>query len=351
VGADVDCPAFHLPDQRMIPRTEMLARLRRILDEFRPDLVQLHTTQIMDAYPLLARSVPTTVFIHDQSWFCADGDRKLRGFTPCHRRHTPACLAYNYLLGCGGRSPITNWKLWRLVQEREILHELPAIRIQVASGFMRQGLLENRFPEDRIDVVPLYSEPPPSEEVTENGLILCPSRLVLSKGVHLLLDALARIRETPWKLIVAGAGPRRADLERQAGELAIADRVTFTGEVSPAQMAGYYGRAQLVAFPVLRQEPFGLVGVEALAYGKPIVAFAGGAVDEWLWPDVTGIKVQERTATAFGQALEQLLKDPERCRQMSKAAERHYPQFKPLAYIERLMASFQRTIDGAKPIP
>ena len=71
--------------------------------------------------------------------------------------------------------------------------------------------------------------------------------------------------------------------------------------VSP--LARWYARSQLVLFPVLRQEPFGLVGVESLAYGKPIVAFAGGAVDEWLWPGETGLRVEGRSADAFAAAL------------------------------------------------
>jgi glycosyltransferase involved in cell wall biosynthesis len=110
-------------------------------------------------------------------------------------------------------------------------------------------------------------------------------------------------------------------------------------------LAHWYARAQMVLFPVLRHEPFGLIGVESLAYGKPIVAFGGGAVGEWLWPGETGLRVDQRTPAAFAAAVRTLLTDPARCASMGKAARRRYPEFHPAAYIERLVAAFARTIE------
>ena len=344
IPAHLGCPIYHLPDEGHLPVPQMLARLDEILAEFRPDLIQFHTSQIMAAFRHVCDRFPTALFVHDQSWFCLDGDRMVRNFKPCHRAHGPECLLLNYALVCGGKSPLTNWTLWKRAQSRMILHDVPAVQLQVASNFMKAGLLENGFPEDRVDVVPLFSEPPPSHEMVEPGLVLCPSRLVRAKGVHVLLDALAGLPGLPWRLIIAGHGPVRAELAAQVAKLGIGSRVHFTGEVSPEEMSGLYGRAQIVAFPVLRPEPFGLVGVESLAYGKPIVAFAGGAVDEWLWPGETGIKVETRTAQAFGTALAELLTDRAICARIGEAARNRYARFEPRAYISRLEVSFERLV-------
>jgi glycosyltransferase involved in cell wall biosynthesis len=133
-------------------------------------------------------------------------------------------------------------------------------------------------------------------------------------------------------------------LRDQAAGLGIADRVEFPGEVSSQTMAGLYARAQVVAFPVLRHEPFGLVGVESLAYAKPIVAFAGGAVEEWLWPDETGVRVDERTPDAFASAMDLLLSNPSRCAGMGRAARARYGFFTPAKYVERLVEAYERCI-------
>jgi glycosyltransferase involved in cell wall biosynthesis len=224
------------------------------------------------------------------------------------------------------------------------LRSMSPVRIQVASRFMSRGLEENGFDLARVDVVPLFAEPPPAALPAEPGLILLPSRLVRPKGVGVALDALAILGTHRWRLAIAGDGLNREEFRSQARRLEIADRIDFLGEVAPNDLAPWYARAQIVLFPVVRREPFGLIGVEALAYGKPIVAFSGGAVDEWLWPGETGLRVDERTPVAFAAAVRELLISPERCAAMGQAAKARYAYFHPTAYVERLMAAFERTV-------
>ena len=314
---------------------------------FRPDVVQVHYLADPGILPAIVGLGPTAVFLHDQTWFCSVGDRMTPDSKPCHRPHGVACLAWHYAQRCGGLKPWANWNLWKYTRQLAALKGLRSARIQVASRFMASGLAENGYEMERVDVVPLFSAPPPADAAVEPGLVLLPSRLVPAKGVQVALDALAMIHQTPWRLAVAGDGWRRGELETQARRLGIADRVRFLGEIPPAELATWYARSQLVLFPVLRQEPFGLVGVESLAYGKPIVAFAGGAVDEWLWPGETGLRVDVRSAEAFAAAIRELLTDPARCAVMGAAARQRYPQFRPEAYIGRLVASFERTLGWA----
>jgi glycosyltransferase involved in cell wall biosynthesis len=341
---EVDCPTWKIPDGQAAPAAEMTAAMDPILEQFRPEVIQVHNRAAARIYePLVARAA-VCQFFHDQSLFCGGGHRMTRGYQPCHRRHGVLCLAWNYLLGCGGKSPAKNFKWWLAAQWMEPLHRSPRVRLQVASQFMRQGLLENGYDSGRIDVVPLYSEPPPAADATEPGRIFAPGRLAREKGVHTIIEAAGLLRHRDWRLVMAGPGPERTRLEDRARALGIADRVEFLGEIDTQAMAVQYARAQIVAFPVLRPEPFGLIGPEALAYSKPIVAFGGGAVDEWLWPGETGLRVDERTSAAFARALDELLGDPARCAAMSIAARQRYPHFRPEAYTERLLESFERTI-------
>lgn len=334
---EVGCRTFQLPDGGT---TEQLTTL---LDEFQPDVVQVHYVARPERLPELAARVPTCVFLHDQTWFCLCGDRADRNFSPCHRPHGAACLFWNYAQGCGSKNPKANLTRWRRTEQLGVLKSLPTARIQVASKFMTRGLQENGYDLARVDLMPLFSEPPPAVAETEPGLLLLPARLVPGKGVQLALDALALLKPLAWRLVIAGDGWHRAALAAQAQRLGMGERVIFLGEVAPAVLARWYARAQLVLFPVLRQEPFGLIGVEALAYGKPIVALAGGAVEEWLWPEETGLRVDERTPAAFADAIRELLENPARCQAMGVAALQRYPRFHPSAYVARLVASFERT--------
>lgn len=316
-----------------------------IYRNFRPEVVQVHHLDRPQILGSLRRRAPVCVFFHDQTWICPSGDRLLRGLKPCHRRFSGFCLAHNYLSGCGGWNPRGNVFRWRRTQALDVVRRLPGFPIQVASQFMRRGLEENAYEASRIDVVPLFATPP-SEEASpnvESGLVLLPSRLVLSKGVHLAIQAMGELKSLRWRLVIAGGGSSRGALEGLARRLGLSSRVDFLGEIGPQELSRWYGRTQLVLFPVLRAEPFGLVGVEALAHGKPIVAIEGGAVDEWLFPGETGLAVRERTPLAFAGAVRELLLDAERCATMGKNARRRFALFRPEAYVERLVLSFERT--------
>lgn len=341
-AATVDCPTFHVPEDR--PLAQRGAALDAAVDTFRPDVVQVHSTRFHAFLPALSRRVPLTTFVHDQSIFCSGGDRMTGSLVPCRRPHGLGCMFWHFAQGCGGKNPAGNWRRWRECSQRSGPRTLRRARFQVASRFMREGLLQNRYPEDQVDVVPLFTEEPVAKAATEPGLLLLPGRLVRGKGTQIALEALARLRSPGVRLAIAGDGPERAALEREAARLGVAGKVSFLGELTPAALGAWYAGAQIVLFPVLRLEPFGLVGVEAMAHGKPIVAFGGGGVDEWLFPGETGLRVEARTAEAFAAALDELLGGPARCGAMGEAARRRFSPFRPEAYVERLGQAFERAI-------
>jgi len=340
----VDCPVFRVRES--LPMSERQAALEKAVSTFRPDVIHCHSIKVIPSLPGLSKRFPLASFYHDQSTFCSGGDRCSKDWAPCHRPHGWSCLLWHYLKGCGGKHPINNWHRWRSIDSKMVAWNLPRSRVQVASRFMREGLLENGFPTNRLDLVPLSAEPPPVDNpmAIEPGLLLLPGRMVKSKGIELAIRAFAQLHELPCRLVVAGNGPLRNSLEQLAAALGVMPRVTFTGEIPPSTLASWYARASVVLFPVLRPEPFGLIGVEALAYGKPIVAFDGGAVDEWLWPGETGTKVRERTPESFASAIRELVLDPQRCAAMGKAARRRYAFFHPDAFVHRFTEALERTV-------
>jgi glycosyltransferase involved in cell wall biosynthesis len=331
----------------VIPHGGPAGAIRDLCRQWKPDVVQIHSVPREDVLAEVAESAPSTLFLHDQTWFCSGGDRMTRNLQPCHRPHGLSCLAWHFIQGCAGRSPIGNLALWRRTQRLGQFRGLPRIRLQVASRFMREGLLENGINPARIDLVPLYAHDPGLPKTTSQpGLLFLPSRLFAPKGVHVAIDAVSKLRELPWKLVIAGEGRERPALESQVRTLSLEDRIQFVGEISPAETAQWYDRCQIVLFPVLRHEPFGLVGVEALAHGRPIVAFGGGGAEEWLVDGESAVRVPDRSSGAFADAIALLLNDPIRCQRLADGARRNYTPFRPDAYLARLMASFEAARAG-----
>lgn len=348
-SVEIDGPSWKLPDTLPDPvgtRPEMLAVFQRIFDSFQPDLIHAHTRRASHVLDFLLGHAPMCQFIHDQSYYCGGGHRMVRGHRPCHRAHGWMCLVHNYLQGCGGRNPRNNWLWWKGTEFFQPVKRHPTIRLQAASRLVQQGLEENGFPSDRIDLIPLASEPATLPDLREPGRILIPGRLAREKGVHVALDALAPLKDLPWRLSMPGQGPELEPLRRRAAEMGLAERLELPGEIDAAAMEREYARCDLVVFPVLRFEPFGLIGTEALAHGKPIVAFGGGGVEEWLADGESGLRVSERTPTALGAAIRRVLTEPGLRDRLAAGAVRRYPQFHPDAYLDRLERSYERTRAG-----
>jgi glycosyltransferase involved in cell wall biosynthesis len=134
-------------------------------------------------------------------------------------------------------------------------------------------------------------------------------RLTNSKGVHVLLRALRALPGVT--LTVAGDGPERNALEALAVKLGIEKRVAFVGWIDAAERDRLLARARVFAMPSLWDEPFGIVGVESLAAGVPVVASAVGGIPSWLEDGETGLLVPRGDVDELAAALLRLLGDDE----------------------------------------
>jgi glycosyltransferase involved in cell wall biosynthesis len=122
------------------------------------------------------------------------------------------------------------------------------------------------------------------------------SALVPYKRIDIAIDAASAI-DVPLKIV--GTGPDRDRLQSIAGPT-----VEFAGQVSDDALRAAYRQAQAVVLPA--EEDFGIVPVEAMACGRPVVALAKGGARETVDPGVTGVLVPEQTAAAFASAMDQV---------------------------------------------
>ena len=200
----------------------------------------------------------------------------------------------------------------RTVRCRRRLELLRQVRrVAVLSEFMRDNLVANGFSPERITVIPPpVSAPEALPERVENTppRLLFTGQLIRGKGVDQLLRALPLLHHD-YRLMVAGEGNQRPELERLAATLGIADKVSFLGWV--AEPEKLYTLCDIAVFPFFWQEPFGLVGPEALVRGMPVVAFRVGGVGEWLVDGENGFAVPPRDISAFAAAVDNLLSDRE----------------------------------------
>jgi rhamnosyl/mannosyltransferase len=141
-------------------------------------------------------------------------------------------------------------------------------------------------------------------------LWLCVGRLIYYKGLPV---AIAALRDVPGQLLVIGTGPMEVELKVLAAEFGVADRVFFHGRASTDQLVGAYLAATAVWFPsTARSEGFGLVQVEAMASGCPVIntAIAGSGVPWVCRHEQEGLTVPINDPAALAGAARRLSSEP-----------------------------------------
>jgi glycosyltransferase involved in cell wall biosynthesis len=143
------------------------------------------------------------------------------------------------------------------------------------------------------------------------------------KGVDTVIRAVAEVRRRglPVELDVVGDGADRARLERIASEDGASSAVRFHGQVEDQALRAAYAGCDLFALCSAR-EGFGIVYLEAMAFGRPVVAAAAGAAPFVVRPDVSGYLVPFGDAVGLAECLAQRLRDPSGSRRMGLRARR-----------------------------
>jgi glycosyltransferase involved in cell wall biosynthesis len=303
---------LHAPE---LYRTDaMEPRFARAL-EFEPDVVHLNQLDDPAVVDHLRRRAAVVISAHGYL-ACASGVHYFRPGHGCERAHGPGCVPNLLLRGCAHR-----WNLGGYPADyRQAGRALAALR--AADGAIGYShAMERHLRAARVDrrrVVPYFPtlDPAAAGDPEARRRIVFAGRLVTSKGGATLLEA---ARGLDAEVVVCGDGVELERLRSLAGKLGIAERVEFRGWLEPEQLAREFAAATVVAVPSLWPEPFGLVGIEGFAAGRPAVGSATGGIPEWLEHERSGLVVPAGDAAALAQALGALLDDPERRRRMGEA--------------------------------
>jgi glycosyltransferase involved in cell wall biosynthesis len=185
------------------------------------------------------------------------------------------------------------------------------------SHYIRRKAIDAGFPEDKIRV--LYNGIDratfhPSDEPTDNDLIVYVGRLVEYKGAAYLLRAMQIIQQKrpSAKLVLIGEGVMRSSFERLAHSLGV--RCQFLGHQPATVVRSWLQRARVFCAPSLtlpdgQSEAFGIVFIEAQSMGVPCVSFRNAGVEEAILHGETGLLAPERDYEALAQHLIRYMED------------------------------------------
>lgn len=242
-----------------------------------------------------------------------------------------------------------------------------ARRVIVLSDYMRRRIVEcHRVAAGRMLLIPagvdtrIFSPIPdyrsfrPALGLTREQFVLFTVRnLVPRMGLDTLLRAMVRVRQTipHVQLLIGGCGPLRAELEAQVKTLDLERCVRFLGFVPEDALPGYYRAADVFVLPTAQLEGFGLVTIEALASGTPVLGTPVGATNEILGRLDASLLAAGPDAESMATGVEALYRrftaDPEARARLAEAGRalvlRDYTWSR---HCERIEAALQQAVDG-----
>ncbi len=285
--------------------------LRRVLEEFRPDVihVNLYLTQLS---PLILREFGEIPAVYYAQWYraiCPLGTRRLPSGETCQKRAGTVCVG-------SGCLPSWDWPfMWFQMQLDQAwgnrFSRVAAISHAVARRLKQFGAAHLVNPAVIYPGTPVVS---PRTDMASDPVVLAAGRMVPDKGFDILIRAFAKIaRSQPRaQLILLGDGPQLSSLRELSQQLGMSDRVEFRGRRSHAETQHTIRSAWVVCMPSLWEEPLGMMSVESQMQGVAVLASSTGGLPETLADNETGAVVPPGDVAALSKTLETLLGDRER---------------------------------------
>jgi glycosyltransferase involved in cell wall biosynthesis len=325
-----------------IPATGLRA-LQSALAEFRPDVVHTHDLRnagaALDAYPGAASAMS----IHAYTG-CLTGQKYFKPGHECNKPLGPLCFPAAIFAGCSHRKfPRPSPRHYR-VTGRQVATARRVDACVVYSRHMRDHMMRNGVSDPT--VLPCSVKAPADlAQLPRTGTLLFSGRVVDNKGLDVVVRALQRLPEA--RLKVCGDGWGLAAVRAEAEKLGVSDRIEQLGWLAPAELAAVHREVDLVVVPSLWPEPFGIVGIDALSHGRPVVASDTGGIRDWAIPGQTGWLFEPGSDEDLARCVSEAISDYDRLEQLGRrGAEFVRERFSPEVFAARSSQMYEAITAG-----
>ena len=320
------------------PDPETVGHLRRVLDTERPDVVHGHNW-LAHAYLPLRRRRPSAFVesLHDYSLVCAN-KRLVRGDEPCSGPGPGKCVAcaarqYGVLTG----PPVALLTRAGCHAQRRAVDRFLPVSEEVAArcGLARMGVPFEVVPNFLLDGPEAAAhEDPALDGLPDGEFLLYVGDLTNDKGVGALLEAHAAMHGRPPLVLIGRTVDPALSRARED--------VTVLGPVAHAAVLAAWQRCTVAVVPSITPETFGLVALEAMAAGRPVVAARAGGLPEVVSDRESGLLVAPGDPQALRAALEAVMGDHALRERLSAGAIARAAAFTPQAVLPRFEQAYER---------
>lgn len=276
------------------------SRVRTLVREFRPHLavVNMFALYLSPAAVFALGDVPYILLVSDYKCICPAGNRLLPDGSDCTFPAGRACLRQGCL-------SLPHW-LRDQLRYRRIRKVIDgAARVLASSDSLRRTLADHGIASESVHLFSTEPAPAFRRQLDKEPRFLYIGRLDVEKGVDQLLEAFAMVRHRllSARLEIIGRGRKQADYEHLAETLGIGGGVRFHGWQSADGMDAELSRAWALVVPSRWREPFGLVALEAIFRGVPVIVPATGGLAEIVEHGVTGLVYERGDIEALSRSM------------------------------------------------
>jgi glycogen(starch) synthase len=309
--------------------------LARHLDEFRPQVVSWWamgglTLGLLET--VRRRSLPAVAFVHDD-WL--DYGRWADAWMHSFRgRRSPLVPVVEGLSRIPVEPKFADAARYVFVSERTRRHAL-----SLGLGLGDTGIAHSGIHADFLD---------PAPEAAWEWRLLYVGRLDSRKGVDTAVEAMGHLPALARLELIGGWDTvEEARLRRLASDAGVAERVHFAGQCGRAEIVEAYGRADAVVFPVRWEEPWGLVPLEAMGRGRPVVATGRGGSEEYLRDEDNCLLFDVDDAESLAAALSRLGRDDALRARLRRGGLETAPKYTEAIFNEAVEEELTRTASPA----
>ena len=324
--------------------TEARRRIRAMIQDFRPDVSHVrniyHHLSPSILWELKAQGVPVVYHVNDFKLLCPSYNLVSRGEAceACKGGAFWHALGAKCYPGWSARTALT----MEAYAQRWLGSYRKCVNLFLApSQFVRDKFVEHGWDGTQFEVLPHFQQVRElgDQDAYSRGSILYVGRLSVEKGLDDLLRAMQRVPDV--RLVIAGDGPQRKELERLASALPLAN-VEFVGQVGAEERDSLIARSRFTVMPSHAYETLGKTILESYAQGRAVVASDRGSRRELVHQGMTGILYPCGDVDRLAEAIRELASKPDFAQQMGNAGREWVLQHhSPESHYQKLLSFYE----------
>jgi glycosyltransferase involved in cell wall biosynthesis len=294
-------------------------------EEWVPWTLQFNVALLERAIPLINERIGKVHVLHAHDWLVAHAAIALK-----HAYRIPL-VATIHATEYGRHQGNLPGPMQKLIHQIEWWLTYESVHTICCSNYMREEVVRIfELPEDKVTVIPngieydLFRAEHEEEQIRrqfiepDKRMVFFVGRLVYEKGVQTVIEAMPVVLEKfpDLRFLVAGTGPHARQLQVMIDALGLADKIKLLGFVDAGLLARFYKCADLTVVPSL-YEPFGMVVLEAMVAGCPVIVADTGGLKEIVVHEETGLCFKPGNPESLAQAMIRVLEDEELAKRLT----------------------------------